>query len=1807
MPHFSSTDSNSSSIATPEAQYSGVSTPVTEYSQFNFGKEVAVVGMACRVAGNNNSPEQLWQSLLEKQDASGEIPKMRWEPYLRRDPRNARILKETTSRGYFLDHLENFDAQFFGISPKEAEQMDPQQRLSLEVTWEALENAGITAKSLSGSDTAVFWGVNSDDYSKLVLEDLPNVEAWMGIGTAYCGVPNRISYHLNLMGPSTAVDAACASSLVAVHHGVQSIVLGESKIAIVGGVNALCGPGLTRVLDKAGAVSSEGRCCSFDNDVKGYGRGEGAAAIVLKNLSSAIQDGDHIMALIKGTAVAQDGKTNGIMAPNAKAQQLVARNALKVGNVDPLTVGYVEAHATSTPLGDPTEVSAIAAVYGAEREPESPCFIGSIKPNIGHLEAGAGAMGFIKAVMAVQKGVLAPQANLTTLTKKIDWDRVGLKVVQEETKWPSTDEIRRAAICSYGYGGTVSHAVIEQFTLPETPDLTPVSSSSSPTLLLLSGPQEKRLPFQARALGEWLQSEGSHHELKRVASTLAVRRDHHDYRVGLVVDSQEDAIHALAQLASGAHQANAWTSQSRVFGRDVNKEVVWVFSGHGAQWAGMGQELLQNPVFFQAIQPLDDIVQAETNLSPIALLQTGEFEASDHVQILTYVMQIGIAAILHSHGVYPQAIIGHSVGEIAASVVAGALTAEEGAVLITRRSVLYRQVMGQGAMILVHKPYAEMADELAGAENLVVAIDSSPSSCVVAGSTAAVAQKAAELKQRSIQTFTVRTDIPFHSPMLNPLVVPLLHSLDGRLAPTAPTHAKLYSTSLADPRGQDLRDATYWANNMINPVHLTSAVQAALADSYRIFLEVSSHPLVSHSVNETIMAAGLEDFCMVPTLVRKKPSEKCILHAIAQLHSRGATVDWKSHCSGPWAGGLPNTHWMHKPTWRQVGAGNVHEPSQQTHDVEKHALLGQRIGVAGTDTVVYTTRLDNDSKPFPGSHPLHGTEIVPAAGLVNTFIKATGANALHDVALRVPIAINAPRSVQVVTQRDEVKIMSRLIPENQSAIDDSSWVTHTTARWNSMPTLTTSKAHINTQAVKDRIGTRLRDDFSIDYLAKVGVSAMGFPWAITEHYGNTEEMIARVDVAPAVAADGDLPWDTSSWAPILDAATSVGSTIFFDQPRLRMPAQIERVEIFTRENPPKTGWLYVQEASDSALASHVSVCDEAGNVVAKFTSMRFAEIEGAPGVSGSMESLVHQMAWPPAVPVEVPLPIHQIVLVSEDKALREEYAGTISTPTQIFQLSNASDLALQRDILPLNHKETAIVYIPSQVPSLQNVPEAAEAFTWQLLEIVKFVINHTLPAKVFVVTSNTAEGATPTALAQAPLVGLSRVIASEHGDQFGGLIDTEVPTFPLATMRYIQGADIIRIRDGMARTMRLRPLPRHLLLPTDTGSPSPAPLLPRPDGTYLITGGLGALGLEVADFLVSKGAQRVILLSRRDLPPRRAWSALPSDDALAPAIAKIQVLESRGASIHVLALDISVPNAAQRLTGALDQLGLPPVRGVVHAAGVLDNELAVQTTPGAFSRVLAPKVTGGLVLNEVFPASTVDFFVLFSSCGQLVGFTGQSSYAAGNAFLDTLATHRRQQGDHHAVAIQWTSWRGLGMGASTDFINAELESKGITDVSADEAFAAWLHLAKYDVDHAVILRSLAFDADEPLPTPVLTDIALRRAPSVPSSAGTTITDGSHSVVTNSDRAKMPPVGPARKAFLDEAIRSCVAVVLHLATDEVDSKAALADLGIDSVMTVTLRRHLQQALKIKVPPTLTWSHPTVSHLVGWFAEKLESTE
>lgn len=1707
------------------------------------------------------------------------------------------VLNATTQRGYFVDNIEGFDSTFFGISPKEAVQMDPQQRVTLEVTWEALEDAGIPPNSLAGSNTAVFMGVNSDDYGKLLLEDIPGVEAWMGIGTAYCGIPNRISYLLDLRGPSTALDAACASSLVAIHHGRQSLMTKETNVAIVGGVNVLAGPGLTRVLDIAGATSKDGVCRSFDNDANGYGRGEGASVIILKRMSDAVRDDDRILAVLKGSAVGQDGRTNGIMAPNSDAQECVARTAL--GQIDPTTIQYVEAHATSTAVGDPVEIKAMSNIYGASRSPSSHCYIGSIKPNIGHLEAGAGAMGFMKAVLALKNGSIPPQANLVNPNQKIDWDTAGIKVPSESVPWPESRAPPRAAICSYGYGGTVSHAVVQAAPVAENDVCGPAAECDELTALLFSSPQEKRLSTEALNLGTWMAENGKKTSVTSIAATMATRRAQHDYRAALIVDDRTKAIELSQKFSKGGSSADI--INGRVLGKSENTGVVWLFSGHGAQWLAMGKELLAGePLLRETVEFMEPIIQTEAGFSALHALTHEEFESSDRVQILTFVMQVGLATILSSKGIQPSAVVGHSLGEIAAAVVAGALTISEGALVVCRRAVLYRQVMGEGAMALVNIPFQKMKEMLGDRSDITPSIQSSPSSCVVSGTINAVEEFSKTWEAEGVKVFKVKSDIAFHSPLLDVLSEPLYAALRGLIKSRTPS-VRLYTTTLEDPRQYAPRDAHYWVQNMLKPVLLDDAMKAAAADGYRIFLEVSTHPVISHSVTESLVELGIEDHAVVPTMLRNKPAGRALLKSLVTLWCRGASVDWKTFFAGVrWADNIPKTQWRHQPFWKNIETGSNN--AAVTHDVETHTLLGQQFPVAGEATTVFTTKLDDNTKPFPGSHPLHGTEIIPAAVLFNTFFHATAATSLENVNLRVPVAISAPRDVQVVAQPGEVRLVSRLIENGKDgeAKRNASWLTHTTANvvTQAVGEASAHRIDIDLPAIQARLTTELKPTFSIDYLAGVGVPAMGFPWKVTKHVGNNKEMLARVDVSPESADNAALPWSATSWAPIFDAATSIGSTLFYETPRLRMPAHVTSTTISEGAAPPKIAYIYVQEASTgtSSLAVDVTITNEAGEALAKFTTMRFSEIEGTPGVKDGADGLVHQLAWPPARLAENPLSLKRVVFVSNDtNELTKNYMTQLDK-RHIQNSCVASADALASVLRDYDLESTIVMYLPGKVDSLDDVSDSANSFCQGLLDVVKYIAASETNVRIFAVTDGALSGsATATSLAHAPLVGLGRIIAAEQPALWGGLVDVDSPAFPLQAVKYVSGADVIKVEDTVARVNRLRAIPQSLLHPPNKQNQ----LQPRAEGTYVISGGMGSLGREVSAFLVERGVRRIVLLSRRPLPPRKTWSSQTGD--MLKTVQNIRGLEQCGASVYSVTVDLGATDAAQTLSTKFDALSLPPVLGVIHAAGVLEDQLVLSTTPESFNRVLAPKVAGALTLHKVFPPGSVDFFMMFSSCGQLFGFPGQASYASGNAFLDSLAEHRRGLGDN-AIALQWTSWRDMGMAASTDFIEAELESKGITSISRDEAFQAWDHISKYDISHGVVLRSRVLDAGEILPMDILEDIAIRRSSSSGAEGGKNEDGGSSSSASSSH--EVPAAGPERAAYLTTKISECVAAVLDLGdSDDVDPKAALPELGMDSVMTVALRKQLQTSLGVKVPPTLVWGHPTVSHLVKWFSDKV----
>ncbi|MFG3712984.1 beta-ketoacyl synthase N-terminal-like domain-containing protein [Micromonospora sp. NPDC047730] len=1690
---------------------------------------IAIVGMACRFPGGVNSPAEFWRLLTEGRGTAGELPDGRWDDYLSSDPANAAALRAVNRHGSFLNDVAGFDAAFFGVSPREAELMDPQQRMTLEVSWEALEHAGIPPRALAHHDAGVFVGVGADDYGRRLLEDLPGIEARTGIGGAYCAVANRVSYTLDLRGPSLAVDTACSSSLVAIHLACQSLWMDETPVALAGGVMLMAGPGLTMVLDAAGATSPRGVSRSFDASADGYGRGEGCGMVVLKRLSDARRSGDRVLALIRGGGIHQDGRTNGIMAPSQEAQEHLLRRVYRSTGIPPASVSYVEAHGTGTELGDPMEAGALGAALGSGSGRRTPLLIGSVKTNIGHLEAGAGVAGVIKTVLALQHGQLPATLHLTEPNPKIDWTGTGLRVADRLQDWLRGDQPRRAGVSGYGYGGTIAHLILEEAPASKPTDAVG-GDTGVPRVYPISAATGTGLARAAGRLAAWLDGDGAAAPLGAVGHTLAVRRSHLSHRAAVVAADRPALVAGLTALAEGRPDAPV----SGVTREPSDSAAVWVFSGHGSQWIGMGRELLQTePAFGKVLDDLDPVFTAEIGFSPTEVMASGEYSGVDMIQPLIYAMQVGLAAVWQANGVRPAAVIGHSVGEIAAAVVSGVLSPLDGARLVCRRSVLLRQAAGAGAMAMVALGFDEVAERLAGHTDVVAAIASSGSSTVVSGEPEAVRALVAEWGAE-VAVRTVDSDVAFHSPQMDPLLAALRAAADGLVI--RPPALPLYTTALPDPRDDAARDGAYWAANLRNPVLLHTAVLAAAADGHRTFLEVSPHPVVTHSIRESLDAAGIDGTVLI-TLRRNRPEQLTFLESLAAAHCAGVPVGWEDIYPGDDLAELPPRAWEHRPYWatntpRLTALGDRHDPAS-------HTLLGGRTVVNGvTPAQLWHTYLDLASRPYDGDHPVQGVEIVPAAVLLSTFLAAGSADALTEVALRTPVTADTLREIQVVRQGDVVNLASRLVdPEAGDGPRDEAWLVHTTAR--------TGPAGAPPPPGPDGPSIPLDPGFVVERLAELDVRGMGFPWQVTG-LARTPDGGLRAEVDAPGSGIG-----AGRWACLLDAALSIASVVFPGEPVLRMPAAIRGLTV-TGE-PPARVIVHARPATgpSGADTAEVAVTAPDGTLAVVLTGLRYGVLDGDPRAEASPGRLAFDLAWRPIpLPASPPSP-HLVVLGDPSLARLLEVPLATQTPQQ---------------------PSTVLVAPPPGTT-------AADASA-QVLRAVRAMA--ALPpgdGRVWVVTRGVRAGSAAS-LGLSALWGLGRILVTEYPDVVGGIVDLpEALTAATApALRAVLGAppgpDLLSVDDGAVHAARLTPLDGPPVRPTFEC---------RSDATYLITGGLGVLGLEVARWLVNRGARRLVLAGRTALPPRERWDDV--DPQQRARVDAVRSLEAAGVTVRTLALDVADTDALRQALRP-DVLGLPPVRGVVHAAGVVDNQLADQVDDAALARALRPKADGALALHTVFPPGTLDFLVLFSSAGHLLGLPGQAAYAAANAFLDGLARHRRAAGDAAVTSYAWTSWRGLGMSTSSVLIDGELAARGTADITLREAFRVWEYAHRRDNGFVAVLRPIPVPVGGGRP-PLLADLTAE----VPSPADL---DSQAPAWADLD-------GTELAEHMVQAVRSVVAGEMKAAETDVDPHRPLLEMGLDSIMAVSIRRRLEQGLRLSLPSTLLWRHPTVTAVAGHLAD------
>lgn len=879
---------------------------------------IAIIGMACRFPPAASTPEAFFEMLLQSADAVQEVPRERWAPP--GPEAQAAGPDERAARwGAFLSRVDEFDAAFFGISPREARALDPQHRLLLEVAWEALERAGQVPERLARGRVGVFVGMTANDYAEIVRHGAAEAGDIHTItGAAHCFAAGRLSFAFGFQGPSMVVDTACSSSLVALHLACQSLQQGESAVALAGGVSLMLSPFPARLLAHSQALSPDGRCRAFDVGANGFVRGEGCGMIVLKRLADAERDGDPVTAVIRGSAVNQDGRSTGLTVPNVLAQQAMLEQALEAARVAPEEIGYVETHGTGTSLGDPIEFEALRAALGAERQDGAPCFLGAVKTNVGHLEAAAGMAGIIKTALCLEKGLIPPNAHFQSLNPRIILDGTRFAIPTEARAWPSGAAPRIAGVSAFGLSGTNAHLILAE--APRREVERPEAEERSSHLVPLSAKTPEALAALADAVRDALcqgAAGDSALRLDDVAYTAGARRSHHEHRLAVVARSSVELADALAAFSRA--EPPAFLAQGRVPLAGPPK-VAFVFSGQGSQWAGMGRGLLrEEPAFHAEIEACEALVQRHAGFSLLEALAAPEgssrLDETEVAQPAIFAVQVALAKLLLSWGVAPDAVIGHSVGEIAAAHVAGALSLDDGARLACLRGRAMQGATGKGKMAAVALGRAEAETALSEYEGrLAVAAVNDPGAVVLSGEEAALEAVLDRLARGGVRCRPLHVDYAFHAPGMEPIAEELQRAL-GDLSLARAVRPMFSTVTGARVEGLEL-DADHWARGIRDRVLFAPAVEAAIAAGCRLFLEVGPHPVLALNVGHCLDAWAAGEGRAVPTLQRAVDERRAMLLSLAALYADGCAVSWPAiHPSGGAVAPLPTYPWQRRRFW----------------------------------------------------------------------------------------------------------------------------------------------------------------------------------------------------------------------------------------------------------------------------------------------------------------------------------------------------------------------------------------------------------------------------------------------------------------------------------------------------------------------------------------------------------------------------------------------------------------------------------------------------------------------------------------------------------------------------------------------------------------------------------------------------------------------------------------------------------------------------------------------------------------------------
>jgi FkbH-like protein len=1730
---------------------------------------IAVISMSCRLPGGIAGPDQLWRLLAEGSDAVEPFPADRWDVEALYDPDPDAAGKSSAREGGFLPGIDAFDARLFGVTPREAFSMDPQQRLLLETAWEALEHAGIVPGSLAGSLTGVYVGMMASDY--LAGAGLEQLDGYFATGSALSVASGRLAYTFGFTGPAVTVDTACSSSLFAVHLAASGLRARECDLALVGGVTVMATPRTFVEFSRLRGLSPSGRCRTFSDDADGTGFAEGAAMIVLKRLSDARRDGDGVLALIRGTAANQDGHSQGLSVPFGPSQQNVIRMALARSALIPADIDYVEAHGTGTTLGDPIEANALSQVFGPTRPPGRPLYLGSLKSNIGHTQAAAGAASLVKVILALGHEELPRTLHVTEPTRHVAWEGSGLQLVREPTPWRRGERSRRAGVSAFGVSGTNVHVVLEEApSLPRREQA--VARIESRRLFLISGRDDAALRRQAAQLAGHLAGDAAV-ELGDVASTLARRRTHFGRRAAVIARDRGELVSGLGALASGQTAAGVVSPPAH---EPITGKLAFVVPGHSSQWTGMGAGLLaDSPVFAEAV------ARCETEFArhlgwPVGSVLRGTEGAPDPGRVevahaVLFTMDWALAELWRSFGVTPDAVIGHSLGEIAAAQIAGALTFEQAAAIAAARGLALRPAEGLGGALSVQQAAGEIEDRLAafGGRLTVAAVNSSHST-TVSGDLESLAALEAQLTSAGVAARPVPVAFAVHSPQMDPIAKDLHRKLASVTG--TPSAIPVYSTVLGEPVPGDGLDAGYWARNLRDQVRFAATVRRMLDDGFRYFVEVSAHP----SLGGLIRSVAEEDGVTVVTagsLRRDQGGIDVMLRQLAHLAAAGYDPDWSVMFAAGTRAALPTYAFERQRFWSEPAsrpaAGQAGTPFVQTH-VEDCDQPGRH---------VVQTEVDLRERRFAAlaDHQIDGEVLLPGAAYLEMALEASNRLlpderlALADVRFERPLALqaDAPACLQMVIAPPGADRGRRFTIASRAA-GATSWVRHVAGR---LEPATTGAAPEPLEAVRARCAEQIDVPGFYARMHSAGIQYGPAFRLLSAGWRDRRQALGRL-------AHASVPSGRLVDPALLDASFQVAA-LPQDMPSggTFVPAAVGRVTLTGAGTRPVWAASYLRSLRDGRAVLDLRLFDEQERLVLEIDGFEIAEL---PRQDGSL----HEVRWGTRPAAAGPATHGSWLILADESGVGERLGERLGAAPHViarrgrrfaakggqYRIDPANPAHLERllteafgDIPPARIVVLSALDAPP-VRSAGTAADAARLACTTLARVVQSVTARPWAAapRLFVVTraSQAAGGSGAVACPEQALAwGFGTAIAQEYPQMRTTLIDLPAEGGLDALWDELGHADDelwIALRDGRRRVPRLV-----------RTSPDGSPASLRADRTYLVTGGLGGLGRAAAGQLAGLGARHLAVLGR---------------SAPAAAAAEwLHTMDSRGITVHVLRGDVA---DQESLAAALDTLrrAAPPIGGVVHAAGVLDDATLTNVTPEQIARVLAPKVLGTALLTELIPEA--DFLVLFSSAASLIGSPGQSAYSAANAFLDAWAHHLTAAG-RPALSLDWGAWSDIGMAAATQDRAAGIRRLGVGEFSPEQGadlFARLLGSSRPQLAPVVLDLTRLGQQPELLATrPMLADLAIASGqPSVPREmagqirAATTISQ--------------------RRELLVTYLRTAIATITAADSADITATTPLKSLDLDSLMRVTLNNTIARDLAVALPGQAALVAPDISSLV-----------